>query len=51
LLYATGLEWQTPSPPPGDNFPITPVVTEPPYQYPRMKSQDGETIGIEEQPV
>ena len=30
---ATGLEWQTPSPPPPDNFPVTPVVTEPPYQY------------------
>jgi cytochrome c oxidase subunit I len=30
---ATGLEWQTPSPPPPDNFAVTPVVTEPPYQY------------------
>jgi cytochrome c oxidase subunit I len=30
---ATGLEWQTPSPPPPDNFPVTPVVTGPPYQY------------------
>src|SRR5262249_48599342 len=30
---ATGLEWQTPSPPPPDNFPITPVVTEEPYAY------------------
>ena len=30
---ATGLEWQTPSPPPTDNFHVTPVVTEPPYQY------------------
>jgi cytochrome c oxidase subunit 1 len=30
---ATGLEWQTPSPPPPDNFPVTPVVTRPPYQY------------------
>jgi cytochrome c oxidase subunit 1 len=48
---ATGLEWQTPSPPPSDNFPITPVVTEPPYQYPRMKSQDGDTIEAEEQPA
>jgi cytochrome c oxidase subunit 1 len=48
---ATGLEWQTPSPPPSENFPITPVVTESPYQYPRMKSQDGETIGAEEQPA
>jgi cytochrome c oxidase subunit 1 len=30
---ATGLEWQTPSPPPKDNFFETPVVTTPPYQY------------------
>jgi cytochrome c oxidase subunit 1 len=30
---ATGLEWQTNSPPPTDNFSVTPVVTEPPYQF------------------
>ena len=30
---ATGLEWQTPSPPPTHNFAVTPVVTEPPYAY------------------
>ena len=30
---ATGLEWKTPSPPPTDNFPVTPVVTGPPYIY------------------
>jgi cytochrome c oxidase subunit 1 len=30
---ATGLEWQTESPPPPNNFDTTPVVTEPPYQY------------------
>jgi cytochrome c oxidase subunit 1 len=30
---STGLEWQTPSPPPADNFPVTPTVTKPPYQY------------------
>jgi cytochrome c oxidase subunit 1 len=30
---ATGLEWQTPSPPPKENFEITPVVTEGPYAY------------------
>jgi len=30
---ATGLEWQTSSPPPTDNFSVTPVVTEPPYQF------------------
>lgn len=31
---ATGLEWQTPSPPPKDNFETIPVVTEGPYHYP-----------------
>jgi cytochrome c oxidase subunit 1 len=31
---ATGLEWQTPSPPPSGNFVATPVVTTPPYRYP-----------------
>jgi cytochrome c oxidase subunit 1 len=30
---ATGLEWQTPSPPPTENFETPPVVTEP-YHYP-----------------
>ena len=31
--HVTGLEWQTPSPPPPDNFAVTPVVTEEPYHY------------------
>ena len=30
---ATGLEWQTPSPPPEHNFAETPVVTRGPYTY------------------
>jgi cytochrome c oxidase subunit 1 len=30
---ATGLEWQTPSPPPPENFDRTPIVTEEPYSY------------------
>src|SRR5262249_19007409 len=30
---ATGLEWQTPSPPPPHNFDVTPVVTQGPYEY------------------
>src|SRR5262249_30093429 len=30
---ATGLEWQTPSPPPPQNFPTPPVVPNAPYQY------------------
>lgn len=31
--HATGLEWQTPSPPPRDNFDEIPIVTEDPYEY------------------
>jgi cytochrome c oxidase subunit I len=31
---ATGLEWTTSSPPISENFVTTPVVTEPPYNYP-----------------
>ena len=34
---ATGLEWTTPSPPPKHNFETTPVVTEPPYNYPTLE--------------
>lgn len=30
---ATGLEWQTSSPPPTENFAETPIVTQPPYAY------------------
>ncbi len=30
---ATGLEWQTPSPPPKHNFETTPIVTRGPYEY------------------
>jgi cytochrome c oxidase subunit 1 len=30
---ATGLEWQTLSPPPPENFAEVPVVTEEPYAY------------------
>ncbi|HEV2970472.1 MAG TPA: cytochrome c oxidase subunit I [Pirellulales bacterium] len=30
---ATGLEWQTASPPPPDNFESTPIVTAEPYEY------------------
>jgi cytochrome c oxidase subunit 1 len=35
---ATGLEWQTPSPPSEHNFDVTPIVTEPPYNYPTADS-------------
>jgi cytochrome c oxidase subunit 1 len=31
---ATGLEWQTQSPPLTENFDVTPIVTDPPYNYP-----------------
>jgi cytochrome c oxidase subunit 1 len=37
---ATGLEWQTPSPPPTHNFPRTPEVTEEAYAYPESAVHD-----------
>jgi len=40
---AKGLEWQTPSPPPTENFEVTPVVTEEAYAY--------DSPGAEEVPV
>jgi cytochrome c oxidase subunit 1 len=36
---ATGLEWQTPSPPPTDNFITPPVVTEEAYDYGKQAVQ------------
>jgi cytochrome c oxidase subunit 1 len=36
---ATGLEWQTPSPPPTENFEQVPVVGEEPYTYPTMEAE------------
>ncbi len=38
--HATGLEWQTPSPPPTENFDQTPAVVRPPYQYHLEKAQN-----------
>jgi cytochrome c oxidase subunit I len=32
---AKGLEWEAPSPPPTENFPVTPIVTTPAYAYTR----------------
>jgi cytochrome c oxidase subunit 1 len=37
---ATGLEWQSESPPPKDNFEVAPVVVHPPYQYHLEKAQN-----------
>ena len=36
---ATGLEWKTPSPPPVHNFEETPIVTEEPYNYPKLDEE------------
>jgi cytochrome c oxidase subunit 1 len=41
---ATGLEWQTPSPPPTYNFEKTPIVTTDPYEYSLGLSQLGTRI-------
>lgn len=45
--HATGLEWQTSSPPPTHNFEETPIVTGPAYAYPpydpALKMGDSET--------
>jgi cytochrome c oxidase subunit 1 len=40
---ATGLEWQTPSPPPKHNFQETPVVNEEAYNYPPL-AENGEEL-------
>jgi cytochrome c oxidase subunit 1 len=37
--HATGLEWQTASPPPTENFLEIPIVTEEPYAYDTLDSQ------------
>ncbi len=37
---ATGLEWQTPSPPPPHNFDVTPTVSERPYNYIELDSAE-----------
>jgi cytochrome c oxidase subunit 1 len=36
---ATGLEWRTPSPPPTENFPETPIVTWEAYDYSTVKEE------------
>jgi cytochrome c oxidase subunit 1 len=37
---ATGLEWQTASPPPTENFPVAPRVTTGPYEYSQMPEEE-----------
>ncbi len=41
---ATGLEWQTPSPPPKHNFESTPIVRREPYDYPNRRAQNDSPI-------
>ena len=43
---ATGLEWQTSSPPPTQNFKETPVVTRDPYDYSAKKDVDLDLASI-----
>jgi cytochrome c oxidase subunit 1 len=44
--HATGLEWQTTSPPPKDNFEKTPIVTRGPYDYPALKAQNDAPLDL-----
>ena len=39
--HATGLEWQTPSPPTSENFEHTPIVTDEAYAYQILDRQRG----------
>ena len=43
---ATGLEWQTESPPPKHNFEHTPLVSSPPYQYSAEEDKELEVANI-----
>jgi cytochrome c oxidase subunit 1 len=43
---ATGLEWQTSSPPPTHNFKETPIVTSAPYNYSSQKDVDLDLASI-----
>jgi cytochrome c oxidase subunit I len=36
---STGLEWQTTSPPPKNNFEKTPIVVNEPYDFPELARQ------------
>jgi cytochrome c oxidase subunit 1 len=43
---ATGLEWQTESPPPKHNFRETPIVSGPPYQYSAEEDEDLQVASV-----
>jgi cytochrome c oxidase subunit I len=42
---ATGLEWRTTSPPPKNNFDVTPIIDEDPYTY-QKKGEDVERVVV-----
>jgi cytochrome c oxidase subunit 1 len=48
---ATGLEWRTPSPPPTENFAVTPVVTWEAYEYRPVEEMEVIGPGAPDQPV
>jgi cytochrome c oxidase subunit 1 len=41
---ASGLEWQMPSPPPTENFAVTPRVTTEPYEYTRQLATEMKVV-------
>jgi cytochrome c oxidase subunit 1 len=43
---ATGLEWQTPSPPPTFNFDVMPTISQPAYAYDTMECQGAPVAGV-----
>jgi cytochrome c oxidase subunit I len=43
---ATGLEWKTPSPPPTENFEVTPVVTHEAYDYAALAEEEPEGVRV-----
>jgi cytochrome c oxidase subunit 1 len=47
---ATGLEWQTPSPPPTFNFDSTPIISQPAYAYDTMDPQGAPATAAAIQP-
>lgn len=47
---ASGLEWQTPSPPPTENFPETPTVTCEPYYYGAKTTETYDDAGTTTKP-